>query len=99
MFHQNQRSRAGIAHGLNRLDAKVHVLVGDVLGLIAVEIVVAVFRVLRFQYFRGDIAQIAVQLHLSQLMQEGALLRIDRRFVLKLLREFYAGRTHEPAMR
>ena len=60
MFHEDERIRAGGAHGLNRLNTKVYVLVGDVLGLIAVEVVVTVFRVLCLYGLRRHVTQIPV---------------------------------------
>ena len=89
MFHQNQRIGAGRAHGFNRLDAEIDVLVGDAFGLVAVKVVVPVRGILCFQHFRSHITQIAVQLQLGQLMEERTLFRIRGRLVRELLGQLY----------
>ena len=99
MLHQNQRIGTGGAHGFNRLDAEIDVLVGDAFGLVAVEVAVAVRRILRFQHFRGHVPQIAVQLQLAQFMEKGAFLCIGGRLVRKLLGQLHRRWAHHPAMR
>ena len=68
MLYQDQRIRAGGANGLNDLHTELHVFVRHGFRLIGVEVVVPVIPKLGVQNVRHYVAQVAVELQLTQLM-------------------------------
>ena len=94
VFYQDERVGAGGTDGLDDLNAKLHIFIGDGLGLIRIEVAVLVLLVLGIQYIRGHVPQIAMELQLAKLMKKRAFLGIYRGLIRELVAPIFEMSYH-----